>query len=268
MRQITLALTHYNRLPLLLECFAQVLDDPRIQEIVISDDASTDGSYEKLMEMFPFNVPGKVRVLRNLRNEDCYRNKKVAVLRSSLDWVVLFDSDNVLTPSYLDRLYEIPEWDPSIVYCPDFAEPHFNYSTFAGQVIDHTNIARLMVSHLPPSKKGSVQGTLHPPFLKRKDRLKYGTKGDKLPRITTSLNTCNFFVHRASYLAVWDGSVDPHTADSMFQMLNWLKSGRKIFIVPNLRYYHRIHDLSHYKLNWRKTGSLAREIEEELKKMI
>lgn len=234
--QVSLALTHYNRFDLLLWCIEQVKDDPRIGEIVISDDCSTDGSYELLQKRF--QQDHKVKLFQNETNLDCYANKRAAVERCSNEWVILFDSDNVLGKDYLDQLYSIEKWDSNVVYCPDYAMPHFNYTPWVG-TIRKENVASWMAM---PTPRGTSS-------------------------FCTALNTANYFVSRADYLSVWDGSVNPHTADSIFQIYNWLRSGRSVQIVPWLRYFHRVHDGSHYKQNHKKTGSFAQEVEQKLRQL-
>ncbi len=63
---------------------------------------------------------------------------------------------------------------------------------------------------------------------------------------------------------MWDGSVNPHTADTIYQNFNWLRAGKQLVIVKGLRYFHRVHDGSHFKLNRKKTGSFAAEVEQKL----
>lgn len=230
-RKITLALTHFNRFDLLMECIYCILPDDRISEIVISDDCSTDGSFEKIRDWAVRH--SKVAVYRNEQNQDCYRNKWSTVARSSNPWVILFDSDNLMDICYLDRLFDLREWDERTAYCPDFAEPEFDFRAFAGSVVNRHNV-------------GS--------FLDRK-------------HFTTMLNAANYFVNREQYLRVWDGSVDPHTADSIFQNYNWLAAGNKLCVVKDLRYFHRIHDGSHYKQNVHKTGNFAAHVEKLLKEL-
>lgn len=237
---------------MLLECVCGVLEDERVGEIVVSDDASTDGSWEKLQECFVGSP--KVRLFRNEQNLDCYANKAKAVERTTNGWLILFDSDNRLTRAYLDRLYSMPEWDTQTAYCPEFAEPHFDYTAFAGMTVDAHNVSVLMgregtqVTFGGRRRPGSTRRVLAPIHA----------------RFRCALNTCNFFVHREEYLSVWDGSVDPHTADTIYQNFNWIRSGKKLVIVPGLRYFHRVHDQSHFKLNRKKTGTFHAEVEAKL----
>jgi glycosyltransferase involved in cell wall biosynthesis len=228
---ITLALTNYNRFEFLLEAIANVKDHPQVSEIVISDDASTDGSYEKLVKYF--KDEHKVKLFRNERNLDCYANKAKAVERVTGSWTILFDSDNVMPLAYLDKLLGIPTWSRRSAYLPVFATPHFDYRAFAGLVVTRGNVAQ----HL--------------------DRKNF----------TTALNTANYFFHRDEYLRVWDGSINPHTADSIYQNYRWLAGGNSLVFVEGLSYFHRVHPQSHYKINHKKTGSFARDVEIKLRQL-
>ncbi len=229
MRTISLALTHFNRFYLLQECITPVINDPRIAEIVISDDASTDDSWAQLN--YAYGNHPKVKLFRNPQNLDCYANKRMAVMRATKGWVILFDSDNILSSSYLDTLYAIPDWNPSTVYLPTWAKPHFDYRAFSGKTITRANVAQHMA----------------------------------LRHFTTALNTANYFFHRAIYLAAWDSSVNPVTADSIYMALRLLQQGRRLAFVDGLHYFHRVHDGSHYKQNVKRTGGFARLVEDQLK---
>lgn len=208
---ITLAITHWNRFDLLVESFAKVRDDERIGEIVIVDDASDDGSYDKIIDQFAKDP--KVVIFRNWSRLDCYANKRAAVFRASNPWVILFDSDNVLYPEYVDALIAVGPWEPDHWYLPTFGRPDFDYSRFAGQNVTRQNIGLLL-------DRGNFQ---------------------------SALNTANHFVHRDSYLRTWDAAVDPGTADSIYMSLRWLEAGGTLTFVPGMEYDHRIHEGSHFR---------------------
>ncbi len=229
-RKITLAITSWERVSLTLESFAQVLDSPFIDEIVIVDDCSHPKVYEQLKNSL---TNEKIKLYRNEVNLDCYRCKHRAVELSSNEWLILLDSDNIITKEYIDRLYEIPEWDPNTFYQPSFAKPHFDFREFEGYVIKKWNIAQ----HF--------------------DR----------PMWETLFNAANYFVNRDRYLEVWDGSVDPHSSDSIYQNFNHIKSGGEIRVVPGLFYEHRVHDASHYKLNNHKSPEFYKQIVEAIKQL-
>lgn len=216
-RKITIAIPTWQRTMLTIESFIEVHDDDRVGEVVIVDDASDENTYKELADLC--SPLEKVKLFRNENNLDCYRNKAEAVSKATNDWVILLDSDNSIDEKYLDVLYSIKSWQPEIIYTPSFAKPNFDFRPYEGLLLNHENIA----AHI--------------------DR----------PMLEVCLNACNYFVNRESYLEVWDGTIDPVTSDSIFQVCNWIKDGGAIYIVPDLHYIHRVHNGSHYQNNVHRT---------------
>lgn len=214
---ISLCLTTYERTDLLFESFKQVIDDDRISEIVIVDDCSSLQVYGKIQEHVK-DIP-KVKLYRNEVNLDCYRNKKRSVELATNEWVIVFDSDNIMTKQYVDTICNGLAWRRSWILQPSFARPNFDFTEFSTEFITRTNV---------------------------KQRITNTT-------FQTMLNAMNYFVNREQYLKVWDGSIDPVTSDSLYQNYRWLDAGNSIYVVPGLEYEHRVHDGSHYKNNVRRT---------------
>src|ERR1051325_1420638 len=127
---LSLCITTYNRLELLKESYAQVIDDPRISEIIIVDDCSTEpGIKEKVNSL----AGGKVKVFHQAQNRGMSRNKADAISYASNEWCIIFDSDNVIGPDYLDAFFDLAVEGEAItefgkitniaklLLCPDFA---------------------------------------------------------------------------------------------------------------------------------------------------
>lgn len=229
---ISVCLTTFNRTDLLYESIAQVLDDPRIYEFVISDDCSDVNLFNEVVTHYAGK--DKVKIFRNTQNVDCNMNKHASISRATSEWCILFDSDNVLTKEYIDRIENliVAGVHPKVIYQPDFAKPHFNFEKYGSIVVSKSNVAGYMVDST----------------------------------FQTMLNACNYFVNREQYLRAFDASVDPVTSDSIFQNYNWLKAGNSIYVVPGLQYMHRVHDGSHYKNNVRRTPQdFHQEIVDKLK---
>jgi glycosyltransferase involved in cell wall biosynthesis len=208
------------------------LNDERISEIIISDDCSAMDVYQTII--WKYNGIDKVKISRNEQNLDCYRNKKRAIELASNEWVIIFDSDNILTKKFVDTIFSQHEWNRTWAYTPDFAKPHFDFRALDGVALSHNNIA----SYLPNGNCG------------------------------TMLNAMNYFVNRNEYLRVWNGNIDPVTSDSIFQNYNWLKAGNSIYITPGLEYEHRVHSGSHYQQNQKRTPrGFHEDIIEKLKSM-
>jgi len=216
-RTIGIAIPTYNRLDVTVESFRDTLMDERVAEVVLSDDCSDKDLFWHLQNHV--KVWDKVKVFRNEINLDCFKNKKKSVELSTQDWLILFDSDNILRADYLHRLFLIENWEPNTIYTPCFAEPHFDFRAYSGLIITKENVAEYI---------------------------------DK-PMFETMLNACNYFVNRNEYLRVWDGSVDPVTSDSIYVCLRWLEAGNKIQVVDGLQYYHRVWTESHYQKNVNRT---------------
>lgn len=216
---ISVCITTYNRTDLLYESFRQVLNDDRVSEIVIVDDHSIEDIWQTIF--WQFNGVEKVKLYRNEKNLDCYRNKREAISKATNEWVIIFDSDNILTKSFIDRIENlfVAGLNPKTVYQPSFAKPNFNFTRYEGLLVDKFNVPKYMVDST----------------------------------FQTMLNAMNYLVHRDEYLKVWDGSIDPVTSDSIFQNYNWLKAGNKIYVVSELNYEHRVHNGSHYQNNVRRT---------------
>lgn len=230
-RKISIAITTFNRYDLLLESFKQVLDDDRVDEIVIVDDHSTPNIIHSLKALHFSN--NKVKIFYNDINLGVYRNKKRSVELCKNSWVIVFDSDNILTKEYLDKLFEIENWDTHTIYLPVKAKPKFDYTMFSGMTFTKENIA-------PYVRQGQFD---------------------------CMINCMNDFRNRDEYLKWWDISVEPISADSIYVNYLQLRAGNKLYVVPGLEYYHRVHTGSHYVQNQHRSTIFHKKIMDRLKTM-
>lgn len=215
-RKISICIPTWNRSEMTIESFYDVYRDERVSEIVIVDDASDLAIYEDLKSMC--DALPKVKLYRNLTNQDCYRNKMTAVSYCTNKYLILLDSDNEIDVSYLDKIFE-QKWSPGRIFAPVWAKPTFDYREFEGRVIDRRNVSGFMSKNL----------------------------------FETALNTCNYFVHKDIYLEAWDEKIDPVTSDSIYMAYRLLEKGCHIAFIEGLHYNHRVHEGSHYKNNVART---------------
>lgn len=230
MKQISIAIPTWERTDLLYNSFSKVINDDRVGEIVIVDDCSSMAVYEEIKNTL--KNESKVKLYRNEVNFDCYKNKRESVSKASNPYVILLDSDNELNTDYLDKIFA-EEWDEETILQPSWAKPTFNFEAFENLVITEFNVNEYL---------------------------------DK-PMFLTMLNAMNFFVNRDKYLQVWDDSVNPHTADSIYFNYCWLAHRYKIKVVEGLHYQHRVHTGSHYVNNNHKTGNFYNEVIERIKQL-
>lgn len=221
-RKIGVCIPTYMRPKMTMRCFMNVYHDERVAQIVIVDDASTNENWERLVDLC--RGMDKIRLVRNTENLDCYANKYAAICHSGMDWNCLWDSDNDFDTVYLDKIFEIGNWEEDTAYLPSFAAPHFDYRKYEGLLVTKNNVSQYAHDST----------------------------------FTTALNTANYFVNRSFYMKCWDSTVDPHTADSIYMNCQYLKNDGKLFIVPGLTYTHRVDDhvgeeAGHYVTNLHKT---------------
>lgn len=213
---ISLCITTYNRYDLTIESFRQVIDDPRISEIVIVDDCSKPDIFNLFSEMVDSDPNrNKIKLVRNTENLGMSRNKARAIELASNPWCILFDSDNVIDSSYVDELFNA--WDlhkkfygeipPTKIYCPSFAKPQFDYRSYNGYHIAANNGRAIM--------KDSAGQCL--------------------------MNTCNYVVNREEYLKVYEYNPEMRGTDTIWFNYLWLKAGNEFYVVSDMEYFHRVH---------------------------
>lgn len=201
--RLSLCITTYNRFELLKESYAQVIDDPRISEILIVDDCSNEpGIKEKVNSL----AGGKVKVFHQAQNRGMSMNKRDAISYASNPWVIIFDSDNIIGPDYLDALEKVQLIEDTI-YCPTFAKPTFDYRRY-----------------------GALSFS--------KDHAKSYIKQDQF---NMALNTCNYLVPRDNYLKIYKFDEEHIASDTIWFNYNWLKTGNSFYFVPGMEYEHRVH---------------------------
>lgn len=220
--KISVCVTTYNRSDLTVRCIEQIVSDSRVSEIVIVDDCSDINEYYKLeLKLMQFSKSDKIKLHRNPKNLDCYFNKRRVIELAKEEYCILFDSDNILTKSYLDAIEtNLPlVKHRGTILTPEFARPAFDFRWLSGTLLDKSNIARYIDQS----------------------------------NCEVMLNACNYFVNREEYLRVFDDSIDPVTSDSIYFILKWLEIGNAIYVCPGLQYDHTLHDGSHYLKNHKRT---------------
>lgn len=218
----TLAITTHNRYELLLESFAEVINDDRISEVVIVDDCSEKKYWDSIKDLDKFNP--KIRVIRQAENRGMSQNKADAIAYAKNEWVIIFDSDNIIKPDYLDAIP--PVLDNYRIYLPDFAWPNFDYRKFANMVIDFKTAPRFVKDDLG----------------------------------NCCMNTCNYLVNRNEYELIYKFNPNILAADTIWFALQWLKSGRDFQVVPGMTYFHRVHEDSGFLKDVHKNMDHANKI--------
>lgn len=219
---LSLCITTFNRFELLKESYAQVIDDPRISEIIIVDDCSAEPGIKERVNSL---AGGKVKVFHQVENRGMSRNKADAISYASNEWCVIFDSDNIIGKDYLDAFWEfgsaILELSKiadreKFIFCPDFAKPNFDYRDFK---IGNDGIG--IRSGIYAARESAFE-----------------IKNDSFNCL---LNTCNYIVNRDFYLKTYQYNPEHIASDTIWHNYNHLKAGGLLVVVPGMQYEHRTH---------------------------
>lgn len=105
-------------------------------EVIIADNASSDGSMEYLQQYHP-----EIRIIRFDRNHGFATGYNLALEEIQADYYVLLNSDIQVTENWIPPVLELMEKDPLIAACQpkirSFHEPEkFEYAGAAGGFID------------------------------------------------------------------------------------------------------------------------------------
>ena len=224
-RKISVAIPHHNRGSCIHRPLRNLLNDGRISEILIVDDASSPAEYEALKRnVHALDPQKKIRIIRQEKNLGAMGNKLSCVENASTEWLILLDSDNTIFRNYLDAVFSLPTWNPEVFYCPCWAYPYFQFQPLVGEQLDFARVAELCRSTI-----------LRKIFL---------------------LNDGNYFINRTAYLANLSplSELKNDVADVMVANYLWLSNGGRLEVVPNAHYVHRI-DASSF---WMRTQEESR----------
>ena len=137
--ELSLVITTYNRFDTFLnESLKKYLENPYINEIIISDDCSDD--YDKLIANFSDN--SKIIIVQQPKNIGALRNKIKACTYAKNDWICLMDSDNFCDINYFEALNKYWSTHSSsidTIYSPMKAEPNFDYTRFIDVTFNKSN---------------------------------------------------------------------------------------------------------------------------------
>jgi hypothetical protein len=215
--KISLAITHFNRSSLVVGALCNALYDDRIDDIIIYDDASSPEEFSRMQANIA-NLSPKISIRRGDQNFGAYKSKIMAISHCKNEWAIILDSDNALSETYVDRLYDLTAWNPKLIYCPTSANPYFNFKLFSETEINLEKARELILNNPNP----------------------------KLFR--NFINDGNYFVNVQKYLDCVKDNQDICVQACDVAAFNylWLKSGGSLYAVSNLSYYHRQHSGSYW----------------------
>ena len=135
--RVSVIIVSWNALPLLKQCLPSVVQtDYANLEIILADNASTDGSSEWVAATYP-----DIRIIRHPDNWLFSRGNNVAMRQATGDYVVLLNNDVETPPGWLQPMVDAAIRDPNIAAVqPKILQyarrDHFDYAGAAGGFLD------------------------------------------------------------------------------------------------------------------------------------
>ena len=224
-RFISVSIPHYNNSNFICDTINPLINDTRINEIIICDDKSSDiDELEKII--LNYNNP-KIKLFKNEVNMGCYHNKINAVSKCTNDWAILLDSDNIYDKKSIDAIYS-KEWNEDTIYAPSWA---ITFPNKPSQMLNYTKYNNSFIT------KSLYINDFNSDIFK------------------CLINTCNYFLPVKKFMNCM-GTIQ-HTykkeiidsVDSAVLFTDWLCNNNNIFVIDSLQYNHRLHDQSNFMIS-------------------
>jgi hypothetical protein len=215
-QKISVAISSYHRENLIHKSLFNILNNDRIDEIVILDDGSSEESFGKTKKIIKSINNKKIKLYRREKNLGVLPTKIEAVSLCKNDWVILLDSDNTICKSYIDGIYK-NNWSDNTIYSPAFAYPLLDFRKISGKQIDFKTLKSLLIKNTLITER--------------------------------FLNDGNFFFNKNRFLKLVSKYkfIQAQASDIIFINYLWLINDNNIYIMPNTKYLHRVHIKSIWK---------------------
>ena len=110
---VSVIVISYNTRDMTVACLRSVFDETDSQaEVVVVDNASTDGSVEAIRKEFPADAYPSLKLVAEETNHGFARAHDVAVPHATAPWLLLLNPDTVVLDHAIDRLLEGAEATP------------------------------------------------------------------------------------------------------------------------------------------------------------
>ncbi len=138
MKKVAVVILNYNGKKFLEQFLPNVIEntDDDLAEIVVADNASTDGSVEFMRERFP-----DIRLIVNDSNGGFATGYNLALRQIDAEYFVLLNSDIEVTPRWIEPVIDLMDADQEIAACQPkilsyYDRGKFEYAGASGGFID------------------------------------------------------------------------------------------------------------------------------------
>lgn len=138
MKKVAVVILNYNGKKFLEQFLPNVIENTNadLADVVVADNASTDGSVEFMRDCFP-----EIRLIENGSNGGFATGYNLALRRIEAEYFVLLNSDIEVTPHWIEPVVELMDADRNIAACQPkilsyFEKQKFEYAGASGGFID------------------------------------------------------------------------------------------------------------------------------------
>ena len=138
MKKVAVVILNYNGKKFLEEFLPNVIENTNadLADIVVADNASTDGSVDFMRERFP-----EIRLIENGFNGGFATGYNLALRQIEAEYFVLLNSDIEVTPNWIEPVVELMDADRNIAACQPkilsyYEKQKFEYAGASGGFID------------------------------------------------------------------------------------------------------------------------------------
>jgi len=126
MPKVAVVILNYNGKAFLERFLPGVIENSCDEaEVIVADNASTDGSLDMMAERFP-----KIRIIKNPVNKGFSNGYNLALKQINADYFILLNSDIEVTPNWIAPVIEFMEGDNQIAACQPKILDYNNKSQF------------------------------------------------------------------------------------------------------------------------------------------
>ena len=115
--KFTIIISSYNYENYIKETIESVINQTYTNwEMVIVDDGSTDNSVEVIKSYCQKDDRIKLFQHENEVNKGIVETVKLGISKANTEWIVFIESDDIITPNYLEKKYEIIKKNKDVNY--------------------------------------------------------------------------------------------------------------------------------------------------------
>lgn len=182
---ISVVIPAYNSRDTICDCIDSVLSQTRldlIQEIIVVDDGSTDGTHDVVQKKYAGNE--KIKLLHK-KNGGVSTARNAGIKAAAGDWIALLDSDDVWHPQKIEKQWKQIQKDPSIKFIGcNRNQENLHYGTKVTDDLYKLNLKQILIKMWPHTSTALIHKSVFKEVGLFNVKQKYAEDGELWNRIS------------------------------------------------------------------------------------